>query len=224
MARRLSVLGREALGAAVALGVAGAATLAAAQPAPMTKAQEKAVNEVPAGSVEGNAPAKGSEAAPAQLHGSFLQVPVSNLIPGEVSVKPKLNVPKLDAAAAARGMKAFNAFNCVGCHMGNGGGGMGPALSNKFFIYGSSPENIYLTIVQGRPNGMPAWGAVLPDGIVWDLVAYIKSLSAAPPSPTWGTTVSVSAPAPDEQVPAELQKSAQPWEHTEKFANGQKPE
>ena len=66
--------------------------------------------------------------------------------------------------------------------MGNGGGGMGPALSKRTFTYGSAPANIYLTIVQGRPNGMPAWGSVLPSGIVWDLVAYVRSISNAPRS------------------------------------------
>jgi cytochrome c oxidase cbb3-type subunit 3 len=119
-------------------------------------------------------------------------------------------------------MRAFNAFNCVGCHMGNGGGGMGPALSNRPFIYGSEPENIYLSIVQGRPKGMPAWGSLLPDAIVWDLVAYIKGISNAPVGKEWGTTVGPGAPA-IEQVPAELQATATPWAYTRKFSNGQKP-
>jgi cytochrome c oxidase cbb3-type subunit 3 len=119
-------------------------------------------------------------------------------------------------------MRAFNAFNCVGCHMSNGGGGMGPALSNSFFVYGGEPENIYLTIVQGRPNGMPAWGAVLPEDIIWDVVAYVTSISKEPPNKSWGVTV--TAGSPDiEQVPAELQSTARPWDHTQKFSNGQKP-
>ena len=39
-----------------------------------------------------------------------------------------------------------------------GGGGIGPPLMDDRWIYGSAPENIYASIVQGRPNGMPAWG------------------------------------------------------------------
>ena len=45
-------------------------------------------------------------------------------------------------------------------HGKRAGGGMGPALSQRAFTYGSEPANIYLTIIQGRPNGMPAWGSV----------------------------------------------------------------
>lgn len=173
--------------------------------------------------VPGSAAATGGEAVAGDAQNKLLQVPVNTIVPGAVSVRPRIiNAAVNDPAAVERGMRAFNAFNCVGCHMGNGGGGMGPALSNRFFLYGGEPENIYLTIVQGRPNGMPAWGAVLPEEIVWDLVAYVLSISSEPASPSWGVTV--AAGSPDiEQVPAELQASARPWDRTQKFSNGQKP-
>jgi cytochrome c oxidase cbb3-type subunit III len=162
------------------------------------------------------ADAKGPSAA------TLLQVPVTNITPGDVHVRPKISVPLLsDPKSAQRGMKYFSNFNCVGCHMGNGGGGMGPALSNRGFIYGGEPENIYLSIYQGRPHGMPAWGTVLPSDIIWDLVAYIKNLSKAPSS-EWGSTISSSSPS-IEQVPLELNASDTPWQHTEKFSDGQKP-
>jgi cytochrome c oxidase cbb3-type subunit III len=106
--------------------------------------------------------------------------------------------------------------------MGNGGGGMGPPLSRCGFLYGTTPDNIYLTIVQGRPNGMPAWGSLLPNEVIWDLVAYIQNLSSEPTSEAWGTTVSAKAPA-IEQVPAELEATATPWAYTEPFKSGQKP-
>jgi cytochrome c oxidase cbb3-type subunit III len=171
------------------------------------------------GSREGNP--QGSEAVPGALRGNMLEVPLNTIIPGAVSVQPNIKIPTMDDAAAQRGMKAFTAFNCVGCHMGNGGGGMGPALSNRFFIYGSEPQNIYLSIVQGRPKGMPAWGALLPDEIVWDIVAYVKRISDAPVT-QWGTTVSAGSPQ-IEQVPAELQTTINPWQYTQKFSNGQRP-
>jgi len=38
-------------------------------------------------------------------------------------------------------------------------------------------EQIYATIVQGRPNGMPAFAGKLPATQVWQLVAYVRSLS-----------------------------------------------
>jgi cytochrome c oxidase cbb3-type subunit 3 len=163
-----------------------------------------------------------STGTPVDVLGSALQTPVTNLIPGNITVGPGIKVPTEDPAQATdRGLRYFTAFNCVGCHAPNGGGGMGPSLSNGAFTYGASPQNIYLSIVQGRPNGMPAWGTILPDSIVWDLVAYVQSISKAP-APEWGRTISVSSPAV-EQVPAEFQSTPDPWQYTQKFKNGQNP-
>ena len=94
----------------------------------------------------------------------ILHVPVSGLHPGNVSFAPRIANPLAnDPQAATRGMRDFIQFNCVGCHAPNAGGGMGPALSEGRFIYGSSPANLFLSIYQGRPNGMPAWGPLLPE-------------------------------------------------------------
>jgi cytochrome c oxidase cbb3-type subunit 3 len=152
----------------------------------------------------------------------LLGTPVTHIFPGAVPVAPEVKSPVGDdAKAIQRGMEYFTSMNCVGCHAANGGGGMGPALSNNIFIYGDSPANIYLTIYQGRPRGMPAWGAMLPDNVIWDLVAYIQNISQDM-TKSWGTTVSASAPQ-IEQVPAEYFNSANPWSQTQPFSYGQKP-
>ncbi len=36
------------------------------------------------------------------------------------------------------------------------------------------PENIYATIINGRPNGMPAFGGKIPPQQVWQIVAYVQ--------------------------------------------------
>ncbi|HVW93761.1 MAG TPA: c-type cytochrome [Devosia sp.] len=152
----------------------------------------------------------------------LLQVPVTTLFPGKTPPGPPVTNPMAnDPQAAQRGQQDFLQFNCVGCHAPNGGGAMGPALSNHQWIYGSSPQNIYLTIFQGRPNGMPAWGGMLPDSIIWDLVAYIRSLGQAPDT-EWGETVSPHG-FTIEQVPAEELQAVNPWAHIEKFSYGQAP-
>jgi cytochrome c oxidase cbb3-type subunit 3 len=152
----------------------------------------------------------------------LLRVPVSGLFPGAVNTRPRIKNPLAnDPGAVERGMRDFTNFNCVGCHAPNGGGGIGPALSNQVFIYGSEPENIYLTIFQGRPNGMPAWGSVLPDSTIWELVTYIQSISNEP-NPEWGVTTSAESPK-IQQAPAEFVKTPKPWSHTQPFGNGQKP-
>jgi cytochrome c oxidase cbb3-type subunit 3 len=45
------------------------------------------------------------------------------------------------------------------------------------WIYGDQPENIFSTIVEGRPNGMPSFRGRIPTQQVWQLVAYVRSLS-----------------------------------------------
>jgi cytochrome c oxidase cbb3-type subunit 3 len=81
-----------------------------------------------------------------------------------------------NAYALSQGKSLFRKFNCSGCHS-QGGGGMGPALMDDKWSYGSEPANIYATIVQGRPNGMPAFGGHLTNEQVWQLVAYVRSMS-----------------------------------------------
>lgn len=81
-----------------------------------------------------------------------------------------------NAYAVSEGKRLFSQFNCVGCH-GQGGGGMGPPLMDAEWIYGSGPEHIFATIVQGRPNGMPAFGGRLATSQVWQLAAYVRSMS-----------------------------------------------
>jgi cytochrome c oxidase cbb3-type subunit 3 len=45
------------------------------------------------------------------------------------------------------------------------------------WIYGSDPENVFETIVEGRPNGMPSYRGKVTDGQVWRLAAYVRSMS-----------------------------------------------
>ena len=92
----------------------------------------------------------------------------------------KVTPPPMDysenAYALAEGKHLFVYMNCVGCHA-NGGGGMGPPLMDATWLYGSSPEEVYKTILHGRPNGMPAFAGRLPDYQLWQLAHYVRSIS-----------------------------------------------
>jgi cytochrome c oxidase cbb3-type subunit III len=79
--------------------------------------------------------------------------------------------------ATREGEQYYTAFNCGGCHGGLGGGGIGPPFLVRDFIYGSDPGNIFQSIVQGRPHGMPAYGGKAPDEVIWKIVAYVQSLA-----------------------------------------------
>jgi cytochrome c oxidase cbb3-type subunit 3 len=73
------------------------------------------------------------------------------------------------------GQRLYGQMNCVGCHA-HGGGGMGPPLMDGRWFYGFDDAAIFESIVNGRPNGMPAFRARLADDQAWQLVAYVKSL------------------------------------------------
>src|SRR5271168_107756 len=79
--------------------------------------------------------------------------------------------------AIAAGKELFGQMNCTGCHF-NGGGGMGPALMSGHWRYGGRIDQIYASIAQGRPNGMPSWQDSLQPQQMWELAAFVKSLVA----------------------------------------------
>jgi cytochrome c oxidase cbb3-type subunit 3 len=81
-----------------------------------------------------------------------------------------------NAYAVSQGKTLYNQFNCSGCHF-QGGGGIGPPLMDAEWIYGSRPENIFETIAEGRPNGMPSFGGKIVTDQIWQLVAYVRSMS-----------------------------------------------
>ncbi len=175
----------------------------------------------PLGKISGNPP----PAQQAGVENRFLKVPLVNNIPGGIRVEPGVTNPMAnDPASIERGMKYFIGFNCVGCHAPNGGGGMGPSLSNRAFKFGSDAANHFVVIAHGAPLGMPAWSESLPETVIWDLVSYIGSISDAPGN-GWGTTVSPSANLPRiEQVPAEFNQTARPWQATRPFSAGRAPQ
>ncbi|HEY2856086.1 MAG TPA: c-type cytochrome [Gemmatimonadaceae bacterium] len=106
---------------------------------------------------------------------------VSQLQPGPAVVEPKIEAPYDDNAwAVSEGKALFNAMNCSGCHF-QGGGGIGPALMDEEWIYGSDPQQIFASIAEGRPNGMPAWKYKLGTQQIWELVSYVRSLSSLNP-------------------------------------------
>ena len=150
---------RAVLVASVLIAAGAAAALAQPDPSSSTGApmQPEASPRSEAGvpAIEATSGASAPYSASAN---PILRVPVSGLHPGNVSFTPKIVNPLAqDPQTATRGMQDFIQFNCVGCHAPNAGGGMGPALSEGRFIYGSSSANLFLSIYQGRPNGMPTW-------------------------------------------------------------------
>jgi cytochrome c oxidase cbb3-type subunit 3 len=102
--------------------------------------------------------------------------PGANPLPGP----PTPDMYEESAYAVSEGKRLFSQYNCSGCHA-NGGGGIGPPIMDNNWIYGSEPQNIFTTIVQGRPNGMPSFRNRVPEYQVWEIVAYVRSMSGLLP-------------------------------------------
>ena len=86
-----------------------------------------------------------------------------------------------DMAAIKEGHDLFVNMNCAACHGYDLKGGMGPDLTDTYWRYGGSPADIYKSIFEGRPQGMPAWGRSIPPALIWKAVAYIESKGGAFP-------------------------------------------
>ncbi len=87
-----------------------------------------------------------------------------------------------DRAAVEVGHETFVKMNCAACHGYDLKGGMGPNLTDTYWRYGGSPADIYKSIYEGRPQGMPAWGRALSPAVVWKVVSYIQSKGGSYPA------------------------------------------
>ena len=87
-----------------------------------------------------------------------------------------------DDETLSEGRTLYNQYNCSGCHAA-GGGAIGPALIDDEWIYGDGLDNIFYTIVEGRPQGMPAFRGRIPDGQIRMIAQYVQSLSAPDTTP-----------------------------------------
>jgi cytochrome c oxidase cbb3-type subunit 3 len=130
---------------------------------------------------------------------------LSELRPGNVQPVSAPNEFEQNAFAMSEGKRLYEWYNCVGCHA-HGGGGIGPPLMDAKWIYGGAPEQVFATIVEGRPNGMPSFRGKIPDYQVWQLTAYVRSMSgqvSKDASPSRDDDMNVKKPeqSTEQQVP-----------------------
>ena len=86
------------------------------------------------------------------------------------------SVVMLDAAGIAAGKTLFTK-TCVACHSPNGGGGVGPNLTDNYAIHGAAIQDIFKTIKYGYPDkGMQAWQSNFSPVEMQQLASYVKSL------------------------------------------------
>lgn len=80
-----------------------------------------------------------------------------------------------DPQAIAQGKETFQQI-CAACHKPDATGLVGPSLVDPYWKYGSSDAELFHSIAQGRPAGMPAWEAQLGTEKIWKVMAYLRSL------------------------------------------------
>lgn len=96
------------------------------------------------------------------------------------SIKPLLvsNPYEGDKRAITVGGQLFVGYNCLDCHGAEGSGAMGPSFQDGRWHFGGSAGEVFESIYQGRPDGMPSWGGRISNDQIWMLTAYVRSLSS----------------------------------------------
>lgn len=101
---------------------------------------------------------------------------------GAADLAARLEAGLNDPTVLATG-KAVYDKNCVACHGPDGGGLVGPNLTDDHFIHGPKPADLLKVIREGVPaKGMLAWEKTLgPDELV-GVAAYVHSLRGTTPA------------------------------------------
>lgn len=93
------------------------------------------------------------------------------------------NLKLLTSASDMRRGKAVFNLNCASCHLKDGGGSIGPNLTDKYWILGGGIKNIFTTISKGGRDGkgMVAWEKVLKPNDIHKVASYVISLEGTTP-------------------------------------------
>ena len=91
------------------------------------------------------------------------------------------NVAMLDAAGIASGMKLYNT-NCGACHGDKGQGGVGPNLTDAYWLHGGSISHVFKSIKYGIVDkGMKSWKEDFSPTQIAQLASFIESIQGTNP-------------------------------------------
>ena len=104
--------------------------------------------------------------------------PIAETVPAGSKVElARVEAYEGNAFQISQGQRLYSWMNCAGCHSLGGGGGMGPPLMDDEWRYGGRIDQIAATINEGRPNGMPSFRGKLSEDQIWQLAAFVRTLS-----------------------------------------------
>ncbi|MCK5400027.1 MAG: c-type cytochrome [Flavobacteriaceae bacterium] len=88
-----------------------------------------------------------------------------------------------DASDLSAGKTIFE-LNCVACHMADGGGGIGPNLTDKYWFLGGDIKNVFKTVSEGGRDGkgMIAWKQILKSVEIAQVSSYILQFQGTTPA------------------------------------------
>lgn len=87
-----------------------------------------------------------------------------------------------EAADISKGKSSFST-KCAACHGQNGEGGVGPNLTDEYWIHGGGIKNIFKTIKYGvQEKGMIAWQAQMQPAEMQQIASYILTLKGTNPA------------------------------------------
>ncbi len=89
-----------------------------------------------------------------------------------------------DAANLEKGKELFATKTCTVCHLADGGGSIGPNMTDDYWILGGGFQNIFNTIAKGgRPGkGMVEWESTISLEERQQLASYILTLRGTTPA------------------------------------------
>ena len=79
--------------------------------------------------------------------------------------------------------KAIYEANCIACHATDGGGIVGPNLTDKYWIHGGGIKNVFKVIKYGVvEKGMISWQTQLNPNQMQEVASYVLSLQGTTPA------------------------------------------
>ena len=93
----------------------------------------------------------------------------------------KLNPYTGKAEAIAEGQQLYKKFNCYGCHGMQGGGGMGPNLTDETWQTGDGSDLNLMSQVRDGKGQMPPFKMMMTDDQAWKVIAFIRTLYKGDP-------------------------------------------
>ncbi len=92
------------------------------------------------------------------------------------------NVTMSDAAGLEEGKTLFSK-NCAACHLADGGGLVGPNLTDDYWIHGGSLQDVFKSIKYGwQDKGMKSWKDDFSPKQIAELASFVRTLHGTKPA------------------------------------------